>query len=106
MTINTQYTTQTERQIARALITRLLLDGKTISVKDGADSEATYTVKRSKDQCEIETALATTGEDVLVARDADGALAAWFLLIWGNDDDLLSDCSANDYAAAVTAALN
>ena len=83
-----------ERRMARRVVMAALEDGRTVSVNDG---EA-YTVKRSRNILQILNALATTGEDVLRIRAADGTHLGVVVLIWGNDpdgDELVQDYSAS-----------
>ena len=86
--------TKGERRMARRVVMAALEDGRTVSVNDG---EA-YTVKRSRNILQILNALATTGEDVLRIRAADGTHLGVVVLVWGNDpdgDELVQDYSAS-----------
>ena len=60
--------------------------------------------KQSTNAREIIDALATTGEDTLRLRDADGTAIGSFWLIYGNDPDgseLFSDYSDNNVCEAL-----
>jgi hypothetical protein len=83
-----------EKLIVGKLVTDLLSAGFWISVYDGEET----TVRRSTDAETIFKALASTDEDYLnVGRTgADGMKAeispiGWVRLIWGNDNDIISD---------------
>ena len=85
-----------EKEIASNLIRSALARGWTVSVNDGPlDGEGSWTVKRSFDFKTIFNALETTGADMLRFRDKDGNSKGWAILIWGNDDCLISDYSWN-----------
>jgi len=86
--INTNYTTATERRIARDIIAKALLAGCAISVYEGED----YAIKRSTDQYAIEAALASTEFDVLDFFK-DGKCVGSIALTWGNEEDLVADCT-------------
>lgn len=91
----TQYATKGEGAVARRLVKAALAAGYAISVNDGEE----WTVKRSTKAKAVLEALATTGEDVIRIRDADGVACGSFYLVWGNADDgseLISDHSDND----------
>ena len=91
-----EHATPGERRVARALV-RLLLDADcTISVDDGGE----FTVKRSRSLRQITEALATTGEDTLLVRDAEGKRKGVILLVWGNDEtgeELIADYTASHF---------
>jgi hypothetical protein len=81
-----------ERRIASRLIETILKDGLNISVQDGEET----TVSRSKDKAAIIAALATTDLDRLtVWSGAEKVGCIW--LVWGNEDDLISDSTDDDY---------
>ena len=89
------YTTLGERRTATRLVAAALAAGYAVSVYDGEE----YTVKRSRKSKEILAALATTGEDALVIRDATGERLGVLSLIWGNDpsgEELIADHTDND----------
>lgn len=89
-----QYTTQGERTVARKLVRAALAAKCAIDVNDGEE----WTVYRATMWTPVSRALATTGEDTLRLRAADGNYAGSFSLIWGNADDgseLISDHTDN-----------
>ena len=89
-----QYTTQGERTVARKLVRAALAAKCAIDVNDGEE----WTVYRATMWTPVSRALATTGEDTLRLRAADGNYAGSFNLIWGNADDgseLISDHTDN-----------
>ena len=91
-----EHATPGERRVARALVRLLLEADCVISVDDGGE----FTVKRSRSLRQITDALATTGEDTLVVRDADGKRRGVILLVWGNDEtgeELIADYTANHF---------
>lgn len=96
----TEYATPTERRIARALIDAALRDGLSLSVNDGEE----WTVTRSRSAKDITEALATTGADTLRLTTQDNALVGHVLLIWGNGEDLISDCTDNSRTLALVPA--
>lgn len=97
------YTTPTERRITRALITAGLKRGWTVSVYDSAEGEGQWTVKRATDLATVTDALATTEGDVLHFTNADERGIGQVVLIWGNDEDVISDCSDNAAIAEIVA---
>lgn len=88
-----KYASAAEAATARKLVDVILARGYAISVSDGAE----WTVKRSTDKDVIIEALATTGEDCIVMRNADGEKLGSFWLVYqdGEGDELIADCSAN-----------
>jgi hypothetical protein len=85
-----------EKEITSNLIRSALAHGWTVSVcNDGIGGEGEWTVKRSTDFKTIFDALDTTCSDMLRFRDKDGTSKGWAVLIWGNDDCLVSDYSWN-----------
>ena len=88
-----KYASVVERRIARSLVDIALADKKMISVWDGEE----YTVKKSRDRTEILSALATTEYDILIFRDENGDKIGSVMLIWGNEDHLISDTTSYRY---------
>lgn len=81
-----------EAQIAGRVVDGLLAAGYTVGVNDGEDT----TVSRSTDRAEILGALETTGEDYILAYDAEsGRRIGWVWLVWGNEEDLITDHTVN-----------
>lgn len=89
-----------ERSIARRLIRHILAQGFVVSVCDGEET----TVSKSRDERGILAALATAEIDVVSAYDNAGSFVACFYLIWGNDEDLISDYTDTPAADAIAAA--
>lgn len=90
-----EYAKPGERTVARKLVRTLLGKGLSISVYDSEE----WTVKQSTNGAEILNALATTDEDQLLVRDAEGDKVGWFYLVWGNDpsgEELIADHTDND----------
>jgi hypothetical protein len=95
-----EYATIGEARVARKLVKAALDAGYTVSVYDGEE----WTVKRARRMKTVMDALATTGEDTLRIRDADGNPCGSFYLVWGNADDgseLISDHTDNDACNAL-----
>jgi hypothetical protein len=77
-----------EMTIAGRVVDALMAAGYTIGVNDGCDT----TVRHSTDRAEIMGALASTGEDYVIAYDAaTGKQFGWVWLVWGNDEELITD---------------
>jgi hypothetical protein len=82
-----------EKRMCVALVKACLDRGFAVSVNDGEE----WVVKRSTDKATILAALFSTDEDQIVIRDASGARAGWFHLIYGNDGyDVVADYTANE----------
>jgi hypothetical protein len=86
-----------EMTIARKLVRKALAAGYMVSVYDGEE----YAVKRSTKFTKIVEALASTSDDVLVLRTADGTKVGSVWLIWGNGEDLISDYTDNEATNAL-----
>ncbi len=69
-----------------------------MSVHDGEE----WTVKGSRKFNEICDALATTDSDILRFRAADDKSVGFVEMVWGNAEDVISDCGDNDAMAALT----
>lgn len=78
------------RTVAIATVDALLAAGMAIRVHDGG---AWAMDEHSTDRQAILDALASTGEDTLFCRDADGHRRGSAVLIYENDGDALSDYS-------------
>jgi hypothetical protein len=87
-----QHASNVERRIATAIVRDALAAGYNVSVNDGEE----WTLRNSTKQTAILTALGTTDSDTLRLRDADDNIIGSIWLIWGNEDDLLSDHSDNE----------
>jgi hypothetical protein len=92
-----------EQMIVAGLIRRALAAGYTVSVHDSCDGDGEFTVKRSTNPTEILAALNTTGGDILLFRDANGARVGTVTLIYNGDDTVIADHTANDAIGALTA---
>lgn len=91
MTDLEKYAPRAARVIACKLIDKALRQGLKISVNDGVE----WTVKHSQDRAVIIAALASAECDCLQFNDDNGKLGkVW--LIWGNDEDVISDYSDDD----------
>ena len=82
-----EYATYHEARIARKIVKDALANGWTVSVNDGEE----WTVKNSTDSRAILEAMCSTDSDVLRLRDAAGEAIGNIWLVWGNDEDLISD---------------
>lgn len=82
-----QYATYHEARIARKIVKDALAKGWTISINDGEE----WTVKNSTDSRTILEAMCSTGADMLRLRDAAGEAIGNIWLVWGNDEDVISD---------------
>lgn len=82
-----------EQQIATNLIRSALAQGWTVSVFNSSEPDGEWTVKTSTNFDQIFDSLDTTEGDTLRFRKANGESKGWAVLIWGNDDDLISDYS-------------
>jgi hypothetical protein len=78
-----------EAKIAGRLVRQAIKLGYSLSVYDGEE----WTVKKSRDYAAITAALGTTDCDVLRIRQDTGNALGSITLIWGNDEDVISDCS-------------
>ena len=82
------YCSQTEQRIAKALVRRALERGFLISVFDGEET----VLSQSSNELEIFFSMNSTECDVLRFWQ-DGERIGFVTLIWGNDEDLISDYS-------------
>lgn len=80
----------TEVRIAKSIVHRLLNSGYQLRVNDGEETVTPIT----KDLNTIFAAMASTEMDYLLAYK-DGKRVGSVMLIWGNGEDLLSDCSVS-----------
>ena len=90
-----QYATYHEARIARKIVKDALANGWTVSVNDGEE----WTVKNSTDSRTILDAMCSTDSDVLRLRDAAGEAIGNIWLVWGNDEDVISDHSDSEAMA-------
>ena len=90
-----EYATYHEARIARKIVKDALANGWTVSVYDGEE----WTVKSSTDSRAILEAMCSTDSDVLRLRDASGESIGNIWLVWGNDEDVISDHSDSEAMA-------
>jgi hypothetical protein len=83
------YASTIERRIATKLVNDALAAGYSISVYDGEE----WALRSGKDAATVLAAMGSTDMDKLRFRDADDNIIGTVLLIWGNEDDLISDTS-------------
>lgn len=90
-----RYAGSKEAVVVRRLVRTALAKGWSISVNDGEE----WTVKRSTKRMEILSALATTGGDTLLFRDAEGTNLGRVLLIYqggqSEGEEVICDYSDN-----------
>lgn len=89
-----------ERAIASKLIEDMLSNGNTVSVWEGED----WAIYKSTDYTAIMEALASTDSDWIYAYARVGnnvKRIGAVLLIYGNGNDLISDCSDNPATLAL-----
>jgi len=94
-TVRPEHMTPIEFRIISGIVRRAISKNYTISVYDGEE----FTVKRSRDPAEIIGALATTEQDALVLRDADGRKVGTISLVYNGDDTVVADHTDNDETA-------
>ena len=91
-----RYAGRHEATAVRRLIGHALTQGWKVSVNDGEE----WTVKQSTDKAEILAALASTGQDTLRFRDAEGEpLGSMWLIYQGGDnpgDEVVNDYTGNE----------
>lgn len=91
----TEFAAKGEAAVARRLVKAALAEGFTISVWEGGD----WAIKRSSNARDIFDNMATTGEETLRLRNAEGECVGSFFLVYGNDEsgeELISDHTANE----------
>lgn len=88
-----KYAGKEEAAVARRLVRKALEAGYTVSVNDGEE----WTVKKSTNRDEILAALATTGEDSIRIRNAEGEKIGTLYLVYqdGPGDELIADFTDN-----------
>ena len=97
-----KWVSQVERRIiGRALDEILANPNFTVSVFDGEE----MVVKPTRDRMNIIKEIGQTGETSLNIHTFDGKRAGWIWFIHGNEEDVLSDCSANPVTDAIFAAV-
>jgi hypothetical protein len=87
-----------EKRIAGRLVTELLKGGENkISVFDGEE----YCLVRNNDFETVMKHLMTTESDTIVVRTGQGVKLGSFYLIYGNEEDVISDHTDNEYCTKV-----
>lgn len=82
-----QYAQPAEARIARKIVADALAKNWKVCVFDGEE----WPLESSTKETEILEAMCSTDSDVLRFRDADGQPVGKVWLIWGNDEDVISD---------------
>jgi hypothetical protein len=91
-----------EGRMASALVRCLLAKGCLLSLSDGEE----WVVNRSGNKDKVMSAMFTTDEDKLLARDQNGKKLGFFWLVYGNSgEELVADYSDNEFCNAVWAEL-
>lgn len=92
-----------ERTIAAKLLDLGLAKGYSVSVYDGEE----WTLNKSKDRAAIIEAMATTDDDRLAFFDGESGLRiGWVWLIYGNEEDLISDYTDSETMDALVSEVN
>jgi hypothetical protein len=87
-----------EQQACSYLVVECLRRNLNVSVHDGGE----WCLKGSQDRHAIMCALASTDQDTLRARTADGTASASFMLVYGNDGyDVIADYTDNALANSI-----
>ena len=94
-----EYASTVERGIVSKLLDLCLVNGNKVSIYDGEE----YAIKRSTNKKAILKEMAATGEDSVLVRDAENVILGKFYLIYGNDEDIISDYIANEYCDKIAA---
>lgn len=93
-TLNTRVN-KIEADIATKLIDLILCDDFTsISINNGGDMDDLH---RCADRSLVLDSMGHTDNDIIKVYGEDGKRIGWFLLIWGNYEDLISDHTDNEY---------
>jgi hypothetical protein len=91
-----RYTTPVERRIARALLDAIFaVPGRYVTVHDG-EGETGLITRREQ----VTEHLASTGQDSIVIYEG-GEKIGWVWLVWGNDEDVITDYSDNEATRAI-----
>jgi hypothetical protein len=86
------YAQADERRIVSRLIGAALSAGYTVSLNDGG----AWAVKRSADPAAIAVEVASTDEQTLCFRNAEGVVGSVFLVFGNDGDDVVCDHTDND----------
>lgn len=88
--------------IERKIIGKLLDDAASLSLSVSVYDGEEWALKRSVDRAAIEAEIGATDETTLLFRHAETAeRVGHVLLIHGNHEDVISDCSDNEAIAAL-----
>lgn len=87
-----EHASPTETRIAKHLVIAALARNWTVSVNDGEE----IVISKSTKKAEIFEGMNSTDADILIFHDKDGKRIGWVQLIWGNDEDLISDASDDE----------
>jgi hypothetical protein len=90
-TLNTRVN-KIEADIATKLIDLILCDDFTSISRGDMDD-----LHRCADRSLVLDSMGHTDNDVIKVYGEDGKRIGWFLLIWGNDEDLISDNADTEY---------
>ncbi len=85
------YASPVERKIVNRLLEAALANNCSVSVYDGEE----WPLHNSTDIDIIRLALASTDMDVIRIRDADNDYVGDVHLVWGNDEDVISDTTCD-----------
>jgi len=97
------YASDLERTIARRLITKLLAAGCAITISNGG-APGDEEIEDSTDKEAILQAMSQTGLDY-VRSAIDGQNVSTIMLVYGNDEDLVSDFTDNEFTNAIIEAI-
>jgi hypothetical protein len=91
MTCFSEYASASERKIVNRILDTALAEGYMVSVYDGE----VWTLHDSTDGDAIREALASTDMDVIRFRDSLRDYIGDVHLVWGNDEDVISDTTCD-----------
>jgi len=91
------YASPIERRLARSLINNLIRRGLIVTVWEGED----YAIRNSRSASAILAAMSSTDMDYVSATNAEQDLAVSFMLVYGNDEDLIADTSTGPLAEEI-----
>lgn len=86
-----EYASASERKIVNRILETALAEGFSVSVYDGEE----WTLHNSTDGNVIREALASTDMDVIRIRDSVHDFIGDIHLVWGNDEDVISDTTCD-----------
>jgi hypothetical protein len=88
-----------ETRIAKSIVDAALSLGYAITVSDGEETAIRKSISRS----DILNVMNTTDSDTLGFSKGDSACFGMIWLVWGNDEDLISDASDHPDIEAIIA---